>query len=749
MIELLFKYPAAVFTKGKLVLLSGWPVWLLLAGIAVAALLLGLAVVRGRGDLRRGRLAAIWALQVALVALLMALLWRPAVSISTLKPQQNIVAVLIDDSRSMALREDGATRTEQSVKALKSGALDALARKFQVRLYRFGGGTERIAKLDQLASASASTHIGDSLNEIVSDAASLPIGAVVLLSDGADNSGGIDRETIASIRSRRIPVHTVGVGREQFDRDVEIADVTLPARSLAGARLAAQVSIRQRGYSGRTARLSIEDGGKALTSRQITFNRDGALQTESVFFNASAAGVRNLRIAIEPVEGEQNTANNAVTRLVAVDSAKPRILYIEGEPRWEFKFIRRAIEEDRNLELVSMLRTTQNKIYRQGIAGPNELAEGFPATAEELFGFQGLIIGTVEAGYFTETQRDLIRRFVDRRGGGLLFLGGRSTLAEGGYPGTQLSELLPVVLPEKKGTFHREDALAELTPAGRDSLICRIEEQADRNAERWRKLPPLADYQETGEPKPGAVVLAEAVPAGSRRFPLLVTENYGRGRTALFATGGSWRWRMLQDHADTSHQNYWQQLVRWLVTGAPGRVTASTPKAVIEDEARAPLRVEVRDKSFEPVRDARVEAHVLGPAGASGTIELSPRPQEEGVYSGDWAAETPGSYVVEVVARRGDAELGRDVITLRREDGVAENFRAEQNRDLLEKLASETGGGYYKPASLNRLPDEISYSEAGISVRETRDLWDMPAVFLCILALCAAQWLLRRKWGVV
>jgi hypothetical protein len=149
-----------------------------------------------------------------------------------------------------------------------------------------------------------------------------------------------------------------------------------------------------------------------------------------------------------------------------------------------------------------------------------------------------------------------------------------------------------------------------------------------------------------------------------------------------------------------------------------------------------------------PAGDAIVEAHVQG-EGAAENIAMTPDPLEQGAYTAEWTTPKPGSYLVEVVARRGSEEIGRDVFTFRREDGVAENFHIEQNRELLEKLSSETGGRYYKPDAASKLGQDISYSEAGITIRETRDLWDMPALFLAFLVLCAAEWLLRRRWGVI
>jgi hypothetical protein len=140
---------------------------------------------------------------------------------------------------------------------------------------------------------------------------------------------------------------------------------------------------------------------------------------------------------------------------------------------------------------------------------------------------------------------------------------------------------------------------------------------------------------------------------------------------------------------------------------------------------------------------------MIGPDGLSEFVEFAPVPNQPGMFAMDWTAAKPGSYVAEVTAGRGNEELGKDVVQFRREDGVAENFHTGQNKELLTKLADATGGRYWEQNELDRLPKEISYSEAGISVRDTKELWDMPAVFLLLLGLMAADWLLRRKWGVV
>ena len=755
MFEFLFKYPRAVFSKGSLVLLGAWPKWILLVLLIAAAA--GLAwLIRSRlpqasPHIRNWKSGVIWLLQFALAALVLVLLWQPAILVAELRPQQNIIAVLVDDSRSMGIADTGATREAQAVKALDAGVLEQLQKKFQIRLYRLDGGLARISKLDDLKTAvtAPATRIGDGLKQLAGEAADLPFGAVVLLSDGADNSGGIDLETISMFRSRRIPVHTVGFGLEHAAHDVEIDDAVVAPRALADSRLAAKLQFHQHGYAKQKAMLTVRDGDKVLAGRQITLASDGETQNETLLFNAGSTGARTVRFTIDPLPGEENTANNSVARLINVQSSKQRILYVEGEPRWEYKFIRRAEQDDRIVTVASMLRTSENKIYRQGIEDPKELADGFPSRVEDLFGYQGLIIGSVEVNYFTPAQKELIQQFVDRRGGGLLLLGGRASLGDGGWGASSLADLLPVVLPNKKGTFHRDPATVELTPAGTDSIITQLVEDPARNAERWKKLPYLMDYQEAGTPKPGAVVLAELTSPNHQKFPLLITQNYGRGRTAVLATGGTWRWQMSQPLDDQTHEEFWQQLLRWVVTDTPGRVSASVPNQTLFDDGRVHFSADVRDKNYLPAADAKVEAHILGPVGSAAQIELTPNPSAPGTFQADWNAAQPGSYLTEIVASRGAEEMGRDVLNFARMDGVAENFHTGQNRGLLEKLSAETGGQYWKPSDLSRLPSEISYSDAGITVRDTKDLWNMPAIFLLILLLRSSEWLLRRKWGVV
>ena len=252
MFEFFFKYPQSVYSRGHFALLGAWPTWTL--GLLILAAAVGLAwLIRSRlkeaAPLMQGwRAWIIWGLQTLLAALVLVLLWQPAITVAELKPQQNIIALLVDDSRSMGISEDGSTRQAQAVRALQGGLLASLNRSFQTRLYRVDDVPARIDSVTNLQPSAPSTRIGDSLKQLSEETSDLPIGAVVLLSDGDDNAGGISADAISALRARHIPVHTVGFGHERSAHDVELEDVVVAPRALADSRLAAKITLQQRGY---------------------------------------------------------------------------------------------------------------------------------------------------------------------------------------------------------------------------------------------------------------------------------------------------------------------------------------------------------------------------------------------------------------------------------------------------------------------------------------------------------------------
>jgi hypothetical protein len=228
---------------------------------------------------------------------------------------------------------------------------------------------------------------------------------------------------------------------------------------------------------------------------------------------------------------------------------------------------------------------------------------------------------------------------------------------------------------------------------------------------------------------------------------LLVWQHYGRGATYVLATASTLRWQMRMPSDDQSHEMFWRQLLHAISSTAPARVTVNGERTVYEDERTVRLEAEVRDERFEPISDATVELQVAPERDTPFKQLMQPSGQNDGRYTTTVDAASAGLYRIEMTARSGDKEVGSAVTHVLRNDGVAEHFATFQHRDLLERIANVTGGRYWPLNELDGLAGAIPYSKAGIVERQTLDLWNLPIVFLVLLALKLGEWLLRLRWG--
>ena len=746
MFELFFKYSPETFSRSEFVFARELPMYWLAVLAVIAVAVVAASIVRTRQDLSWPKAATIGGLQAALLTAVLFLMWRPALVTQTLRPQENSVAVLLDTSASMSYGEGERSRLQQAVAVLGNDTLPALSADFKVDLFAFDSRLVELPSLNEVPAPGTQTRIGDALLSVLRSAQTGTLGAVVLVSDGADNSNELDAAKIAEIASHGIPVHTVGVGRERLPEDVELEDVVLPARGLAGSTISAEVSIRHAAAG--EVDLRVYDGDAIIASERIRLPSRAGVTTRSVDIDVGEPGIRDLRFTLSALPGERNLINNTQWRPVVVPRERRHVLYIEGEPRWEYKFIRRALDKNPSVRLASLLKTTPNKFYRQGVESGEELADGFPTEEEKLFAYDALVIGSFEASALTPEQQRMIADFVSRRGGGLLMLGGRRGLADGGWASTVVADVLPARLPvPESATFIRFQAKAMLTEDGKRSLLTRLERDDNANVASWDEMPEIMDFQYIGEPKPGAITLLEAETPGGRE-PLLLYQHYGLGSAYILATGGTWRWQMGLPHEDQRHETFWRQLLQTLSASAPRPVTLTTDRSFYGDESRIALRAEVRDKKYLPARGAKVTVKVDGGASTFDEIELEPVPGEPGVYTAVYDAAEPGIYRFTVTATgEGDETLGTAEVAVRRADGVAEHFRVEQNRALLERIANATGGTYFALADAAKIPEVVRFSEAGLVERRVLDLWNMPIVFIVLLLLKGTEWILRLVWG--
>ncbi len=749
MFELLFTHPQWAYRTGTIAFANAWPLWML------AALILGGAFVVAASLFRRRALGwrvlvPIGVLQTLFVAAIAALLWRPVLNVERVRDRENVLAVALDASQSMALADSPPTdaprsRLQRAVESLESDVLGPLSSTFELRLFSFADEVTPLTSFTAVPPPGPQTRIGDAITNIVQHAASLPLAGIVLVSDGAENADSLTEEKLAELASYGVPIHTVGVGPELVRNDLELERVDVPRTAPPGAAITATLGIRHEGIE--TARIRVYDREALIASREVKLEPAAETTQVEIDLPSGAPGARELRFALDEAEGETNVVNNRRTRVIEVPAERRSILYVEGEPRWEFKFLRRAATSDRALRLASIVRTTPNKHYRQGVSSPEELRDGLPSKAEELFAYDAVILGSYEASNLSAEQHKLLADFVDRRGGSVLMLAGRSGLSAGGWQNTALAQTLPVRLPNTTGNaFVQRTARVGLTSYGAEAPITRLDQDVRRNADRWRNLPPLADYQNVGRLKPGAIVLLEATTQRGRA-PLLTWQHYGRGATFVLGTASTMRWQMHLPPQDQSHEIFWRQLLHGLVAHSPPQITLASERPTYDDERRVQFEAEIRNARFEPVSDATVELMIAPENGAPFSQTMQPSGQDDGRYVAAIDAATAGVYRASIVARRGEEELGRAFTHVVRTQGVAEQFATHQHRAVLERIAQMTGGRYWTVDELDGLAAAIPYSKAGVIERLTLDLWNLPIVFLLLLALKLGEWMLRLKWG--
>ena len=752
--EFLFKYRPLIFDQGEFAFRASWVGYLAVAAAVVAGVLTLRTYLAVRGNSQPTDRTVLTALRIGALAVLVFCLLRPVLVLSSVVPQENFLGVLIDDSQSMRIADrDGTARhqfVEEQLGAPESPLRAALADRFALRFFRFSSETDRIAALDELTYTGTRTRVGSALERAHDELTGVPLSGLLVISDGADNAEGGLGEALLPLQASGVPLFTVGLGREEFARDIQMSRVETPRRVLKGASLAVELVVTHRGYRGETVTVQVEDEGRIVGTQDVQLPADGEPQTVRMRFTAAEAGPRLFTFSVAPQADEMVTQNNRRQSLIVVEDRRKKLLYFEGEPRWEVKFLLRGVEDDENLQVTLLQRTAENKFFRVNVDGPDELPGGFPTTRADLFSYSGLVLGSIEANYFTPDQLRMIADFVNQRGGGLLMLGSHRSFSEGGYAGTPVADVLPVVLepmaPDSEDSFFAEVTVAA-TRAGATHPATQIAETEQASRERWQTLPPVTVVNPITEAKPGATVLLTAEPDD---LVVLAFQRYGAGKSLAFPLQDSWMWQMHADVPvdDLTHETFWRRMLRWVVDGVPDQVVTRLPRDRVEPDELVTVLAEVVDPTFEELNNSTVVALVTGPDGNLFERPMEWTAEKDGEYRTTFTAATEGFYEVRVEASSEGELLGEDVTYVQVAASDDEFYDSTMRAPLLQRLADETGGRFYTPETTDTLADDIQYVGGGVTVVEERDLWDMPALLLLLVTLILGEWGYRRFRGL-
>ena len=754
--ELLFKYRPLVFRQGDFVLASPWSLLLISIVIVVGTAVTLSTYARARGKSTPVDRNILSALRLMALATVVFCLFRPVLVLSSIVPQQNFLGILIDNSRSMEIadrdNEPRHTFVDRSFESETSRLRAALADRFALRFFKFSSATERLTDLNELDYEGTRTDLGSALNRARDELSGVPLSALVVVSDGADNSESVLTESLRGLSTDGIPVYTVGLGHEAFERDIQLSRVEMPRSVLQGTSLVIDVVIGQVGYSGTSIVVQAEDEGRLVSTEEVQLPANGEPATVRMRLTATEPGPRIFRFSVPVQTGEMLTQNNVREALIVVEDRREKILYFEGEPRFEVKFVRRAVADDENLQVVVLQRTAENKYLRLDVDDADTLVGGFPKTREELFQYRGLVLGSIEARYFTPDQLRMIASFVNQRGGGFLMLGGRSAFAEGGYVGTPIADILPVVLGEPlliDGNPAFTEITVSPTRAGQTHPVMQVDDTEEASAERWRNLPAVSSLNPIFETKPGATTLLTGTSESDERI-VLAFQRYGAGKTLALPIQDSWMWQMHADVApdDMTHELFWRRLLRWLVDGVPDQVVASVRRDHVEPGEPIELLTEVVDGTYLSMNNSQVIAEMTSPSGDFVEIPLDWTTERDGEYKGHITPTEEGLYRIRVEATNNDNLVGTDMAYFFASASDDEFFDSAMRAPLLRRIADETSGQFYTVDTVESLPEDIAYTGAGVTIVEELELWDMPILLLLLIVLVGSEWGYRRIRGL-
>jgi uncharacterized membrane protein len=815
-------------------------------GLAMAIPLFVVAAFLAVLSLRRTSLGtrarfACLALRLMAVLLIAVLLIEPLWSSTRAVPGENLLLMLADDSRSLTVPDridtDALTTPAARLRALlkndeKTPWQSRLGEDFALRRFRFDAGVHATEDFSTLKAEGDGTQLKTALNSLTERFRGRPVAGVLLFTDGT--STDLDRiqqqakslppiypVLIADDRARQpdLAIETVAINHSPFEDAPVTVQVDVAGQNLKGHSIRARLAPTTHGAASRPSPRSDPATPSAATdSANVSPSKDSSSRLEQTQ-PLSEEGRASFRFEIHPsASGPQFYAIDVAAlandnpsepareltlennhRVVCLNSpaAAHRILYVSGRPNWEFKFLNRAIADDRQLQLAGLIRIAKREakfdfrgragessnalfrgfqkdaneeterfdepvIVRVNMKDGDELRKGFPKTADELFAFRAIILDDIEAAFFTHDQLALLERFVSERGGGLMMLGGQESFAEGGYAKTALAPALPVYMTPRSMAETPRPQSNVSQPMAEPSDVVRLELTRDGWLLPWTRLrrseadeqqrlaamPGFRTVNDVAGVRPGATIAA-VTQHGGKTEPALVVQRFGRGLSAALTIGDMWRWQLRRAEGTDDLARAWRQTLRYLVADVPELFDLKV--APLPDDAcgRVQVTLRARDRNFQPLDNADVRFTVTAPDGSTTTLAVEASTDEAGVYRAEFAPAQPGGYVASAIVH--DA-AGRELSSPRTgwvHDPAADEFRTiNPQREALKKLAEATGGMLVEPAELDRFAEQFPRRNVPVMETTTWPLWHNAWWLLLIVACLGGEWAVRRKLGL-
>ena len=746
----------------------------------------------GRESISTPARALLSTMRFAALVLLFLVLARPVLVQRQEKEYPAEVLVLVDDSASMRRKDSYSgdadsreglgglspkalgetTRLELVQGALDGGFLSGLGAKgYEVGLFGFAEGSIRWSAVGEATGRGAGTHVGDSLTQVLATNRGRYITDVVILSDGRQNGGLSVAEAGRTAGAAGVPVHTVVVGDTRPERNALVELVEAPRTALEGDEVAVSVRVIGRGTEDiARAQVLLEEinpndptePARLLGEEEVALTPGG----ERVVMVAPPEGIpgeRRFRVSVPTLPGETIVDDNSVEFSVHVSTATLRVLYVDGYPRWEYRYLKNMLlRADKKIQAQCYL-LSATPDFPQEASDDLEPLRSVPTTRQELLdNYDVVILGDVNPYQISidpaegEAFLVALREFVEA-GGGLLFQAGEYDNPRA-YIQTPLEDVLPVVLDSTNMLTFEGDTRLEFHPVLEDPLqpheIVRLHPEEATNRTLWEGPGGLRGfywYHPVERAKPGAEVLARhpTLENNHGRHPLIVTGYFPSGRTMYLALDATWMWRY--HFGDRYYERFWRNAIRWLALGrlksGDRRFRLETPRTSYHLDERVTLEARVLDEDFRPAEKPSQDVSWSGPDGRSNPLKLLAVPDRPGLYRAALQLDRPGLYRAWIDSGSERVATVEFDVTL----PSRETANPAPDPEALRLLAATTGGRAVSLAKLDDLADEFPGDEERREPISSRldDAWDHWGTLLLALGLLSVEWIVRKRVELV
>ena len=745
--------------------------------LRAVVLILGLAIIvmswmgLRRIPSARTKLFVIFLRCVATAALITMILEPQVWELETARIK-NKVALVFDDSKSMAVKAGQRERFQSVREFLRSNRkfFELLERDFDVDCLSFPGPDKKILEEIRRSDVEGginldgrSTDIAALLRGLIKRYRGGHLSGVLLFSDGRDSSdvpAGEKLEELEKLAKQLpAPVFTFGPPPEEY-KDIAIKKVVADSFAFIRNPWNVQVTVRVKGYDNVTLPLTLKEGGKIILSRPIKVVPGKEEYVVTMKAMPYSTGNTLYTVAVPPLADELVSENNTASVLLHVIRDKIRVLHLCGRPSWDELFLRRVLKKDPSIDLISffILRTPTDLV-----AAPSRELSLIPFPVDELFTqaldsfdlviFQNFDYRPYDSAYLRFSYyMDNIQRFVVETGGSFLMVGGDLAFSHGGYDHTPIEDILPVELDEGVDRIDAEDFRPVLTAQGMTHPITTLEYDEARNRSVWEEFPELDGCNVIGGEKQGAVTLG--VHPGHKR-PVLAVRDVGKGRTMAMLADGSWRWNFLSIARGGSNRHYmkfWNNAVRWLVRDPELNLVRIAPqKEEYLPGEEVHLKAEVLGRDYKPVAGARIDLEIINAETGEKVLEKTLDSDSRGLGCFSCKDLPAGFYRVQVKAVRAKAgadELLGEASALFGVISRMEEFRELQaDEAVLEKIAEASGGKFFRlPVSDVHKSLRLENPEVmRLLGRRTYTLWDNWVFFMIVIGALTTEWWTRKR----